>query len=87
MSATATPSIESDVEVINLDAFEFEVPCSFEQCPNEADWYLLCSVCRAAEPLCAGDRKYVEDHVYRIHFNESCGHTPLVEECGWEPAK
>jgi len=83
-----------ETEVEDLTAFEWtpEVPCSYEDCAEEAVWLLMCPCGEGRETVC--QKHYVVINAMRmlapesvITFNLTCGHTPLLTECGWQPIK
>jgi hypothetical protein len=57
------------------------------KCRNRATWFLMCPEDRSAETVCDEHRASIlgwPDDA-DIHFDETCGHNPLVKDCIWEP--
>lgn len=80
---TAT-ELDSDLEILNEILDQESLPCSYEQCENEATHLLQCAACGVGkETLCsphAVELRQAGEWV-TITFNETCGHTPFIVEC------
>ena len=76
----------TDFELI-LDEQQFEAePCAFP-CDNEAGWYVLCGICRAAEPCCNMHHDWIIETWtpdMNLSFDTTCKHNPEIQFCIWE---
>ena len=74
----------SDTEILEDILNEESLPCSYEDCPEEASHILQCAVCGIGkETLCQWHKDAILDapEWATIYFNKTCGHYPLVFEC------
>lgn len=84
MSMTDTTS-GTEVEILNELDWTPTEPCSFTECPRDAEWYALCPHDRSAETCCSEHKDIVISDEIPLAFSETCRHVVQVANVIWEP--